>query len=214
MEENIEKKLSLNPWLSLWTKPRQTIETITSFDPNHHIWRICFLHVFFTSFSWLLSSAQAFNSTSVAQVFNSTIILWLLYIIFMSPALYLSLNVNALVTYHAGKIMKGSASFKQVRAAALWLLPMSWVLPLALGALNLVKNLVKLEILSVGFFLLLITCIIWSFVNYLKMLSQVQKFSIWKAFLNQLLSAILFFIYMLPLVVLIGIFYLLFTARV
>ena len=68
------QQLPLNPWLSIWVRPRETIRAITATNPNHRF----YLLAASTGFPTALQLAQSFSlaaTVSLPMIIVATLIL-------------------------------------------------------------------------------------------------------------------------------------------
>lgn len=167
--------LDINPWLSVWTRPRDTIAKIIAFNVTHRFHLFCFLIGFVAGLPLVAPTGN------------------LLYLVVMLlvawPVGYLSLSINSCMFYFTGKLIKGQAAFKEIRSAICWasLPSIIFVNPLYAIMMYLVgANIIT----STGMIIMSLPIVIfsiWGMVLSLKIVSQVQRFSIWKALLNLIL---------------------------
>lgn len=190
-----KSKLGFNPWKSILTKPRETIRGIIEYNSNYHLLLLSIIY----GFSALLGIAQKFKVGEQLD-FISLIIP----VILLAPIWgYIVFSVGAWFVYLTGKLIKGKAEYKHVRAAIAWSNVPSiasgvlWVLLMVAYGRNLFSDLATKETLSTGqvwgiFSALFVMFIIsiWSLVIYINALAEVQKFSVLKAILNIILSTI------------------------
>ena len=191
----MKSKLGLNPWLSILTKPRQTIKAVVEFNANYHLLLLSILY----GFSAILGIAQRFKAGEKLD-FMSIIIP----AIILAPVWgYIIFSVSAWFVYITGKILKGKAKYRHIRAAIAWSNVPSIVSCILWGFLifsfggNLFGNFATKEtfttgqvwsIFSVMFVMLIVS--IWSLVIYINALAEVQKISIMKAILNIIMAAV------------------------
>ncbi|MCK5632970.1 YIP1 family protein [bacterium] len=189
------KKLKINPWISIWTKPRETIKEIVRFNPNY---RLLFLSTIVGFFS-LLGIAQQWNLGEKLSFFSIIIS-----VIILAPLFgYITFSISSWFVFFTGKLLKGQARCKEIRAAIAWsnvpliVSCLLWILFLGVySALAFKMPIKKLELDIFIFFALLVQLVIsiWIIVIYVNALAEVQKFSILSAIFNIILSSILVFI--------------------
>lgn len=189
--------LSSNPWFSIWTKPRQTIAEIAEYNVNYRFLVLCYIY-------GLQHTFQVFQQLSVSKsvAFPVSIITAL---VIAFPVGYLALNIGSFFIFLLGKIIKGKASFKQVRAASAWasvpsiVMIVLWVVLMgAVGSevfsLGYEKTLVgSAAYINLAVQLASVVLGVWGIIIFLKALGQVQGFSAWMALLNVLISIIFVF---------------------
>jgi len=187
MENNDE----LNPWLSIWIRPRATMRLLLQKDPDEFV----ILLVCFAGFSEILINASKFSlgdHVPVPVIFSLAII--------MGPVIgILGLFLGALLFRWTGQWLDGEGTYPGIRAAIAWscvpiiCYSVLWIPKfILLGDVLFVSRVViwgsKAHIIAVGFNVLRIIIVIWSLIIFLKCLSEVQKFSVWKAIGNTILS--------------------------
>lgn len=195
----MKTKLGLNPWLSIWVKPRQTMRALIDYDVNYRLIVLCAIF----GFQYMLQVAQFL---SLGRDLNLFVIL-LIALILCIPVGYILFNITSAFTFWVGKLIKGKASFKQVRAASCWTsVPtigtiLIWVaLMFAHGGNLFIAGYEQQAMtngaigLNIGASILNIALGIWMLVIYLHALGEVQKFSAWMALLNLFLSGLALFI--------------------
>lgn len=186
------EKLPVNPWLTMWTRPRETIRAIVKFNPKYLFVLLSGIY----GFPVLLQFAQ---NLSLGQTFSP----WAIVI----GALVLSVFIGMLgftvasgLLYWTGQWIGGKASFHAVRAAVAWanvpnvINSLLWVIMIVkFGSQLFTRNFAETTFvgseLAIVFFTFLLQVVIsvWGFVIGLKALGEVQGFSAWKALLNVLI---------------------------
>lgn len=183
----------LNPWFSVWTQPRDTIQQIV--DENYED-MVLLLAVLPVLMQWLyyvgisILSNLPLSSISLAISITAGVVLSIVL-----------LYVNGAVTRWTGLWFDGNASAENIRAAIAWSMVPAiaglslMLLGVALSGLTMHTEAQSADWASrmtsfaqTGFALLQCVTMLWSVVIYINMLSQVQGFSIWKALGNALLS--------------------------
>lgn len=198
---------TLNPWLSIWTKPRQTIQQIVDTNPQH-------LVLLLAGLSGISESLDRASNRNSGDTLSLTIILPI--IILIGPisgiiGLYL---YGALIKW-TGNWLDGKASGEEVRAAIAWAtVPLVFTLPLWIPQIALLgQEIFKSQTplldsnLSLAIILLALVIIeflaaVWSFFLLMHCLGQVQGFSAWKALGNAILAGLVIII---PVLVVVGI---------
>lgn len=186
------EKLSVNPWLSMWTNPRDTIRAIVKFNPKYLFVLLSGIY----GFPLLLQFAQNLSlgeRTSSLAIFIGSLVLS----VFIGM---LGITVISGLLYWTGQWIGGKASFQNVRAAVAWAnVPNTaniviWLVMIGVFGARLFTRgfaettFVGSELAIVFFaFLLQVVISVWGFVIGLKALGEVQGFSAWKALLNVLI---------------------------
>lgn len=186
------KSLGVNPWINIWTKPRDTIKKIVSFNPKYRFLILSFLY----GLPMLLHSAQNLNLGESYTAVGIVIVA----IVLATFLGMLGITIASALLHWTGKWIGGKADYHKVRAAVSWsnvpniISIIVWILMIFAF-----KNQVFLEnfdqmhtagkalgFLRVGAVIEAIAAI-WSFIILVKGLGQVQGFSAWKGILNVLI---------------------------
>ncbi len=188
----MKEELGLNPWLSMWVRPRKTMQVIKEHNINHRLFVLCLIY----GFQWMLGALQFFSFGYAFTLF----FIFLIAAVLAVPAGYIIFNFMGAFYYWMGKLVKGKGSFKQVRAATAWssvpiiVTCLIWIYLMLLHGNGLFisdyqKQLVG-TIATVTAFagLTQLAMVIWSIVIFLHALGEVQGFSAWKALLNLFLA--------------------------
>ncbi len=198
--ENINNQI-LNPWVSMWTKPRATIQQIVDTDPE----RLVLVLAAIAGFSQALARANI----SMGDTFEWPTIFPIFLILAIAGPIsgLIVLYVGSALIRWTGNWMGGNASSQNIRAAIAWSsVPIIWALILWIPALVLfgqelfttetpiIDATPSLTFIFVGFGAIEITVEIWAIVVFLKCLGQVQGFSAWKALGNVFLAGLVFII--------------------
>lgn len=193
--EHINKE-PLNPWFSMWTRPRETIQQIIDTNPEHSV-------IFLAA---ITGFARALDQASVKHLGDSLdwTMIFLLAVIAGVMIGILSLFISSALIRWTGSWLKGKARAQEIRAAIAWSgVPLIWMLLLWLPKLTLfgqelftseapiISSDPTLIFILFGFVLIQITATIWSLVLFFKCLGQVQGFSAWKAVGNTVLAWII-----------------------
>lgn len=192
MESN---KQSLNPWISMWVKPRATIQKIVDTNPDHLVMVLAAI----SGFARVLDRA---SMKSLGDKYEWPIIF--LIAAFLGPiGGIISLYIGGALIRWAGRWIGGSASTQNIQAALAWSsVPIVWALMLWIPELALfgqelftteTPNIDASTVLTFalfGFSAIELTIGIWTMVVFLKCLGQVQGFSAWKALGNVVLAGL------------------------
>lgn len=188
-----------NPWLTIWTKPRDTMAQIARENPNRSIWVLSGIYGF-------CSLMNLFQSIALGQVMAplGIVILAALLAPFWG---YLNFSVWSWFVSFTGKWLKGQGSFTEVRSAYAWSsVPMLiniplWLLMVALFGHQLFLNFPDAAFLPAAqvhilFSILVVKVIaaVWSFVIYLNALAVVQNFSMLRTIGNLVLAGASLFV--------------------
>ncbi|WLE96897.1 MAG: Yip1 family protein [Candidatus Electrothrix communis] len=175
-------KQHLNPWFSMWTQPRATIQQIIDDDPEHMVLLLAALAGF----------VQALEMTTVNTGSSYDWLFRLLLIVIAGPiGGIIWLYINSALIHWTGEGSGGQASTEDIRAAIAWaFIPILWtslflqpLLALFGGQQPSPEGNPSTPIL-VGLGLIQNIAEVWAFVVFLKSLAQVQRFSVWDALCN------------------------------
>jgi hypothetical protein len=184
-----------NPWLTIWTRPRETMARIAAENPNRSLWLLAGIYGF-CSLMNLFQSIELGSAMGTAGI----VILGFLIAPFWG---YLNFSIWSWFVFFVGKWFKGQGHFSTVRSAYAWScvpvivnIPL-WLLMVALFGHQLFLNFPDAHLLPSGMvtflFVILIVKVVlavWSLVIYLNALAEVQKFSILRAILNVVVAAV------------------------
>lgn len=185
-----------SPWLTIWTRPKETIARVITENPNRSIWWLAFIY----GFSHLLNLFQSMSLGKYMGIWSTLILA-----IVVSPIYgYVGFSIWSWFVTWVGKWFKGQGQFKTIRASYAWSsvplilnIPL-WLLMVALFGHQLFLNMADAHLLSGWkvFVLFLVTIakvilIIWSLVIYINALAEVQKYSVIRAILNILVAGVI-----------------------
>ena len=185
----MKDKLSLNPWTSIWLKPRETIREIINFNPKHLFFLLAWMY-------GIPTVLQFFQNYSFGAQFP---LLWLsaAALIVAPLAGFLGIILLSALLFWTGKWMGGKACFTDLKAAVAWSNVPSvvnigiWIVLMIsfkerLFSATFSEGVFVGYELALVFFTLLFQVIlaVWGFVIWVRMVSEVQQLSIWKALLN------------------------------
>ena len=206
--ESIEEQL-LNPWVSMWTKPRATIQQIVDTNPQRLV--------------LLLAAAAGFGQALDRASINSIgdRVDWP--VIFIVAAVggpiagLIGLYIGGALIHWTGTWIGGKTSAENIRAAIAWSsVPMLWALVLWIPELALfgqelftaetpvIDADTTLNSAFLAFGVVEVTIGIWTLIVYLKCLAQVQGFSAWKALGNSILAGLVIIVPILIIAIAIG----------
>ncbi len=182
----------MNPWLTIWTRPRETIRAIVRMNPSYRFHLLSGIY----GFPLMLQIAQNL-SLGDRLPFMAIFLGALILSVFIGM---LGIMVMSGLLYWTGQWIGGKANFKGVRAAVTWsnvpnlVNSVVWLLMMAtFGGQLFVRGFaerpfVGTELTVVFFgFLIQVVVAVWGFIIALKALGEVQGFSAWKALLNVLI---------------------------
>lgn len=199
MEEELKFQENINPWFSIWTKPRKTIRYIL----DNNMTNMVILLAALGGISQVLSSASQKNlgdKLELEAVILFSVVLGALMGI-------IALYVNSALLRLTGKWIGGEGTFKDIKIASAWAkIPVAWGLLVWVPELLLFKNEmftsstpllennIGLSLVMILFGLIELTIAIWAIVIYIKSIAEVQGFSAWKAIINILLAGLIIII--------------------
>lgn len=188
----MKQPYTLNPWFTLWTKPRATMRAILDADPKQMVVLLAALG----GIGGALDMASLWNlgeRFSVPAIILTSLCAGSVVGIVM---LYLS---GALLAW-TGTWLNGRATAVDARAAVAWSsVPHIWALLLWIPELALfgrslfVSDIAELYgrpvllIVYLLFIMIELIIVVWAFIVYLKCLAEAQRFSAWMALVNALI---------------------------
>ena len=180
-----------NPWVSMWTQPRQTIRALMEHDPRY---RVLFLATLYAMQN--LFYIANFYSMGLGNKF----ILVLVAILFLSPFIgALWLYYTGWILTFTGRWLGGKGSSLHLRLALAWSdLPLilsvaMWFILLASSSDTVfVQSAIGTSLVFVNFIMFIVW--IWSFILLVASIREVQGFSALRAIANVLLSSIISFL--------------------
>ena len=198
-----------NPWLSIWTRPRATIQQIVDSDPTRFV-------LVLAALNGVDEALYRASDRSVGDGLDLPVIL--LAAVTVGPlAGIASLYIGGALIRWTGSWLGGQASSQHIRAALAWgLVPALWVALLWIPELLLVGPELfttetprmdanaGLAFALLGMFAVEAVGAVYSLVTILKCVGQVQGFSAWKALGNVLLASLVIVVPILAVVFAIG----------
>jgi len=186
---------TMNPWFSMWTRPRSTMQQIIDTNPE----RLVLLVAALSGISEALDRASMKN---LGDRMDLSVILMIAAIGGPLGGIVGMYIAGALLRW-TGKWIGGTASPINIRAAVAWSsVPVIWSLLLWVPEIGLfgkelftretpiIDSSQNLLYLLLGFGAIEVVIGVWALVIFLKCLGQVQGFSAWKALGNTLLAAL------------------------
>jgi hypothetical protein len=158
-----------SPWLSVWRRPRDTIERIVATNPKYHVLLLAALTgISVKLLPWLY--ADGFG-------FTTELLDWrLLTIGALGGALgIVYLYVSAVLLSWSGRMLGGRASHAVMRAVLAWgFLPLIVGTVICLIARVLLAPTVVVSIIAVA-------AVLWALITTLLMFGRMQRFGFWRA---------------------------------
>jgi hypothetical protein len=176
----------LNPWLSIWVRPRATLRYILQTDPTTFVFALCF-------FGSMVEALDRASGRSLGDHIPFPFVL-LLCVLSGGVGAVLTLAVGARLLCWAGHSLGGEGTLTDVKAALGWsnvpnlVVLLLWLPLLALiGPEMFTTSTPRLDANPVLALLPLVTGLLqimvamWAFVIYLKCLAEAHRFSAWRA---------------------------------
>lgn len=189
-----QAELALNPWISMWNRPRATVRALVENDPRYLV----------LALAGLAGVRQVLDEASVrdaADALPLPVIVGLA-VVLGPPSGILTLHISGALIHWTGRWLGGSAPASHLRTALAWgSLPMVAGLVLWIPALGVFREELftmttpRLDAnlgLAYGMIahgLVSGTLGVWALVLMLKAIGEVQGFSAWRAMANVLLAA-------------------------
>lgn len=187
-----EKSLGLNPWISIWTAPRETIRSIVNFNAKMGFIILSFLHGLPTLF-YSAQDLSMGNIYSLLAIIVGAIVL----ATFIGM---LSITIGSALILWTGRWIGGTATYYPVRAAVSWsnvpniIVILTWLLSIFYFREQVfLKGFQQTDFTGTAFAVMAVIFIvqtvmsIWSLVILVKGVAEVQGFSAWKGLLNVLI---------------------------
>ena len=201
---DIDTLEKMNPWFSMWTKPRKTMRYILNDNPRKYIIPLAMIY-------GVLTALDKASLKSMGDTFSLWSIL-LIAIVGGSIGGICYVYLDALLLKWTGTWIGGKGTTEQIRAAITWgsipyiVVSILWIPELILYGKELFTTATPMIDASLSLSILLIVLgviefvfSIWSVIVGLKCLGEVQGFSAWKALGNCILAGL---VILVPLVIL------------
>lgn len=171
------------PWFFIWVKPRSTIRAIIDSDPEKYV-------LFLAILAGIVRVLDQTSERGYGDILPFAAVL-ILSVLFGGAAGLISLFISGAVFRWTGSWFGGRASSKEVRAAVAWSsipsisMLLIWVLLIAVYGKEMFTS-VTPTIDNSPYILLCsalpsLVLILWAFILLLLTISEVHRFSIWKA---------------------------------
>ncbi|MBV9789930.1 MAG: YIP1 family protein, partial [Chloroflexi bacterium] len=187
----------LNPWLSIWIRPRATMRYILNTDPKAYVFGLCFIGT-------LLESLDRAAGRAIGDNIPFPFVLMLCAVFSLFGTL-IGLEIGGRILRWVGGLLGGQGTLEGMKAALGWSsvpslvglliwLPQLVVLGPDLFTTDMPRidanpMLAMLVLATSGFEILLSA---WAFVIYIKCLAEAHQFSSWRALGITLLIALPF----------------------
>lgn len=199
LNEHVYIEENLNPWLSIWTKPRKTIRYIINNDPSKHVVLLAMIY-------GIINGLDNACEKSLGDNFSFYTIL-LIAILLGSIGGIIYIYLSAALLKWTGNWIGGKGTTENIRAAIVWglnpyiVVSILWIPELVLfgdemftTATSRIDYSLSLTIVYFTFVIIETIGGIWSFIVSLKCLGEVQGFSAWKALGNYILCGLVLFV--------------------
>ncbi len=202
-----------SPWVSIWTKPKETIAWIAEENPNRSLWLFAWIYGF-------CSLLNLFESMMMGNVMGP---IGVFAIAFVVAPIYgwVAFAIWSWFVLWTGKWFKGEGTFQTVRASFAWsCVPIAiniplWIILVLLFGHQIFSNFPNAHLITppkmIALFSILVLRVIlavWSLIIFLNALAQVQNYSVLRAVFNVVVAAILlgilFFIFWSGLIFVLG----------
>ncbi len=189
-----------NPWVTMWSHPQKTIQTVLRIRPNYGIFYLGMFYVIQSLFSIAnLNSLGLYFS--VKEIFTSVVL--------SAPILgIIWVFLQGWILFITGRVFSGLASQSDLRACYAWAqIPSIIHLLMWFSLLMIEKKSVFIlggEIHSLFFAKFIFFVLgIWSFVLLVFSVKAVQGFSLIKSLFNVIFSKLLSFVFLFVIIILI-----------
>ena len=182
-----------NPWFSIWTKPRETIQSIVNRNPEYLV----------IPLAALAGVSEALDKASTKSVGDSLSLpgVFLLAVVAGSISGIIGLYIFGYLLKVTGKWLGGQSDAQNIRTAIAWSsVPVIWALLLWVPELLIFGNDLftsptpRVEAhpyVYFGFLGVELVIAIWSLMIFFKCLGQVQGFSAWRGLGSAVLALVL-----------------------
>jgi hypothetical protein len=180
----------LNPWFSIWTKPRATMRQILDTDPKRHV-------IVLGMAAAVATALDRASTKSLGDKYQLHLILGIPILLSPLTGLIYVYLYGALLRW-TGKWIGGRGTAEGMRAAVAWPhVVTAWVLPLWVPQLLIYgRELFTTETPKIdanpfpllGLFVLELVATAWFIVVFLKCVGEAQGFSAWRSLGNVVIS--------------------------
>lgn len=187
-----QKPLGINPWITIWYKPRDTIRKIVNFNPKYQF----LILSFFYGLPTLFHLAQNYSLAEQYDIAGIVIVA----LVLATFVGMLGITIASALLYWTGKWIGGNAKYIKVRTAVSWsnvpniIAIVVWAIFIYFfGEQVFIESFNELDFtgpnftLAAGGFFIQGVLAVWSFIILVKGLGQVNGFSTWKGVLNVLI---------------------------
>ncbi|HAK59408.1 MAG TPA: YIP1 family protein [Nitrospiraceae bacterium] len=188
----MKQPYTLNPWFTLWTKPRASMRAILDADPKRMV-------VLLAALGGIGRALDMASLWDLGEWFSVPAIL-VTSLCAGSAMGIVMLYISGLLLSWTGTWLKGRATPVDARSAVAWsTVPEIWALLLWIpelvlfGADLFVSDMSDLFgrpallIVYLLFIVIELIIVVWAIIMYLKCLAEAQRFSVWRALANALI---------------------------
>ncbi len=176
-----EEEMGQSPLISVWLKPRRTVETVLNRGSRRGL--------------WLLASLNAMSNFAMALAANGLAKLLLDWRILLGAAAasvvgIAGLYISSFIFAGIGRMLRGRASAVQLRSALAWSAPPAilgfFIVLILAPALVFLggRSLTATDWTSGVLTLIMAFCGLWSVIVFALMLSRVEGFGFWRTFVT------------------------------
>ena len=187
-------KLGLNPWWSMWVRPKKTMEALQALPASYRILWLLGLYGFNYACSFILLF-------SLGHSYSAGLLLGIA-LVAAIPVGALTVSIMSALLFILGKLVGGKGSYARILSAAAWscvgYIPVAllWLVAAFLfGRGAFIDGYIAEQATTTGsffalsLFLINVVALIWVIVMLVNALGVVQRFSAWMGLLNLALAA-------------------------
>lgn len=183
-----EESAQINPWLSIWTRTRQTMRHILQTNPFKTILWLSALNGAVGALVWL---ATLWSNYPTKTSYRGSVFIFALLVLGALVGL-VGLYFGGWFYKVVGRWLKGTGTFVEVKAAIGWS-AYPFLVASLFNFLSLL-TLLRYPMTSLFFATLYVIALVWGFIISLKLLAEAHEFSAWRALGTVVLAILLIFI--------------------
>lgn len=185
-----------NPWLTIWTRPRQTLRKILNTNPSK---QLAWLYVIYA-----LPITLYFAQVGSFGVQFPAPLVFLLAFILAFVLGFIGIHIGSAFLFWTGKWLGGVGTFKEVRAAVAWSnVPnlvncLTWIISgcifgkaLFLASFPYLPITDGQRLYMTGVFIAQLVVAVWSLILFFHTVAEAQGFTLWRAFLSAVLALVI-----------------------
>jgi hypothetical protein len=190
---------TLNPWFSIWTKPRATIRQILNSKSEAYINTLAIA-------GGITSALDKASQKNYGDEYG-LLSMFILAIFVGAISGLISLYIGSAIVHWTGKWIGGQGEYDEIKVSTAWAnIPLIWGLLLwiptwaLLGRESFSRNIIAfdysggLPIIAILLGIIAVILGIWTFIIQLKCLAEAQRFSAWAALGNTILAGLVVFV--------------------